>query len=229
MTFDGFSSQWISAVSPLIYNEECSTDLSKRALLKRAPSYYLVGQFFTIPDHPQDSNMVFPFSHSLPTGIRPIGSYGLSFVDNTRSDSAVAELATQILRPDFLQEHWQKDRQLSELQRQNLDLARALMEMQHSNSVLSSHLSYSNQNSVWDMNRRLARLIDQIIDRSSTDVTPSQAIAELVSEIEAKEKEICNLKGSLREQQVVLEHRSHQLARMEGKHEMAKIPSGLTV
>jgi septal ring factor EnvC (AmiA/AmiB activator) len=85
------------------------------------------------------------------------------------------------------------------------------------------------------MNRRLARLIDQIIDRSSTEVTPSQAIAELVSDIEAKEKEICNLKGSLQEQQVVLEHRSHQLARMEmllsqqGKHEMAKILSGSAV
>ena len=179
--------------------------------------------------------MVFPSLHSPPAGIRPNGSYGSSFVDNTSSDSAVAELATQILRPDFLQEHWQKDRQLSELQRQNMDLARALTEMQHSNWVLSSHLSYRNQNSVWDMNRRLARLIDQIIDRSSTDVTPSRAISELVSDIEAKEKEIYNLKDSLQEQQVVLEHRSHQLTRMEmllsqqGKHEMANIPSGSTV
>jgi hypothetical protein len=126
MAFDGFSSQRISAVSPLIYNEECSTDLSKRALLKRAPSYYLAGRFFTIPDHPQYSNMVFPFSHSPPAGIHPNGIYGSSFMDNTRSDSAVAELATRILRPGFLQEHWQKDRQLSELQRQNLELARAL-------------------------------------------------------------------------------------------------------
>ena len=179
--------------------------------------------------------MVFPFSHSSPAGIRPNGSYGSSFVDNTSSDSAVAELATQILRPAFLQEHWQKDHRLSELQRQNMDLARALTEMQHSNWVLSSHLSYRNQNSVWAMNRRLARLIDQIIDRSSTDVTPSRAILELVSDIEAMEKEICNLKGSLQEQQVVLEHWSHQLARMEmllsqqGKHEMANIPSGSRV
>jgi DNA repair exonuclease SbcCD ATPase subunit len=179
--------------------------------------------------------MVFPFSHSPPAGIRPNGSYGSSFVDNTSSDSAVAKLATRILRSDFLQEHWQKDRQLSELQRQNLDLARALTKMQHSNSVLSCHLSYSNQNAVWDMNRRLARLIDQMIDQSSTAATPSRTIADLVSDIEAKEKEICDLKGSLQEQRVVLEHRSHQLAHMEmllgqqGKHEMAKIPSGSTV
>jgi hypothetical protein len=85
------------------------------------------------------------------------------------------------------------------------------------------------------MNRRLARSIDQIIDQSSTDVTPSRAIADLVSDIEAKEKEIRNLKDSLQDQQVVLEHRSYQLARMEmllsqqGKHKMAEIPSGSTV
>ena len=175
------------------------------------------------------------FPRNPPAAVWTDDGYDYSLADGMRRDAVVTELAKRAFHPAFLQEYWQKDHHLSELQRQNLDLVRALNEMQHSYYVLSCHLSNSNRDGVWEMNRRLARLLDQMIDKSPSGTTRSRTIAELVSDIETKEKKIGNLERSLREQQAVLEHTSYQLAQMEmvarqqGKQETAKLPYGYPI